>query len=170
MFRRLRSTLPALFLLPVLALAAPRVVPTDRQTALDRYVAAPDASYSWKMAVSLRDDSATGYAIDLTSQTWRNTNDLNSPTWRHWLLVVKPDNLEHTTGLLFISGGNNKGTKPPTPSRELIRIAKATRCVVAELKMVPNQPLIMRNDGVERVEDDFIGWTWDQYLRTGDEL
>ncbi|MEN9675221.1 MAG: hypothetical protein RIS76_1117 [Verrucomicrobiota bacterium] len=166
----LSGMLPLLALLLVpRAVAAPRVAPADRQTALDRYVAAPDPSYEWKMAVSLRDESATGYAIDLTSQTWRTTNDVSRPTWKHWLLVVKPDNLAHSTGLLFISGGNNRGTKPPTPSQELIRIAKATKCVVAELKMVPNQPLIMGNDGVERVEDDFIGWTWDKFLRTGDE-
>jgi len=149
--------------------AAPRAVPAERQTVLDRYVAAPDSSYAWSQVISLRDDSATGYALDLTSQTWRTTNEVNRTVWKHWLLVVKPDNLAHPTGLLFISGGNNKSAKPPAPGRELIRIAKATRCVVAELKMVPNQPLILGNDGVERVEDDFIGYTWDQYLRTGDD-
>ena len=159
----------AVMMLVLPVAAAPRAVPSDRQTALDRYVAKPDASYAWTMAVSVRDDSATGFAIDLTSQTWRTTNDVSRPMWRHWLLVVKPDNLAHSTGLLFISGGNNRGNKPPTPSRDLIRIAKETKCVVAEIKMVPNQPLIMGNDGVERVEDDFIGWTWDKYLRTGDE-
>lgn len=149
--------------------ADPRPVATAKQTALDRYVAKPDSSYAWKMAVSLRDDSATGYALDLTSQTWRSTNDVDRPTWKHWLLVVKPDNLAHTTGLLFISGGNNKGTKPSTPSQELIRIAKATKCVVAELKMVPNQPLVFGNDGQERSEDDLIAYTWDKFMRTGDE-
>ncbi|HRI11390.1 MAG TPA: PhoPQ-activated pathogenicity-related family protein [Verrucomicrobiota bacterium] len=151
------------------ARAEPRSVPAAEQTALDRYVAQPDPSYSWKMAMSMRDESATGYALDLISQTWRTTNEVNQPTWRHWLLVVKPDNLAHTTGLLFISGGNNKASKPPTPTRELIRIAKDTRCVVAELKMVPNQPLIFGGDGQERTEDDLIGYTWDKFLRTGDE-
>lgn len=156
-------------LLPTVIQADPRPVPPEHQTALDRYVARPDPSYAWKLALSLRDDSATGYAIDLTSQTWRTTNEVDRPVWKHWLLVVKPDDLAHPTGLLFIGGGNNRGTRPPTPSRELIRIAKDTRCVVAELRMVPNQPLVFGNDGQERTEDDLIGYTWDKFLRTGDE-
>jgi PhoPQ-activated pathogenicity-related protein len=137
--------------------------------ALDRYVAKPDSAYQWQMAISLRDESATGYAIKMTSQEWLTTNEVNRTKWDHWLLVVKPDNLAHDTALLFISGGNNKGTKPPTPSAELIRIAKETKSVVAELKMVPNQTLVFGNDGKERVEDDLIAYTWDKFLRTGDQ-
>ena len=53
------------------ATAKPRA--TDHPTALDRYVAAPDPSYAWKLAISLRDESATGYALDLTSQHWLTT-------------------------------------------------------------------------------------------------
>lgn len=150
-----------------LAAAKPR--PAAHPTALDRYVAAPDPSYAWKLALSLRDESATGYALNLTSQTWLTTNEVNRPEWKHWLLVVKPDNLAHSTALLFISGGANRGDKPPTPSKELIEIAKATKSVVVELKMVPNQPLIFGHDGIERTEDDLIAYTWDKFLRTGDE-
>ena len=69
----------AVMMLVLPVAAAPRAVPSDRQTALDRYVAKPDASYAWTMAVSVRDDSATGFAIDLTSQTWRTTNDVSRP-------------------------------------------------------------------------------------------
>jgi PhoPQ-activated pathogenicity-related protein len=150
-----------------LASAKPRT--TTHPTALDRYVAAPDSSYAWNMAISLRDESATGYALNLTSQTWLTTNEVNRTEWKHWLLVVKPDNLAHSTALLFISGGANRGDKPPMPTKELINIAKATKSVVVELKMVPNQPLIFGNDGIERTEDDLIAYTWDKFLRTGDE-
>ena len=45
-----------------------------------------------------------------------------------------------------------------------------TRSVVAELRMVPNQPLVFANDGGrERSEDEIIAYTWDKFLRTGDE-
>jgi PhoPQ-activated pathogenicity-related protein len=41
--------------------------------------------------------------------------------------------------------------------------------VVAELGMVPNQPLAFA-DGQPRHEDSLIAYTWDQFLRSGDPL
>jgi PhoPQ-activated pathogenicity-related protein len=75
----------------------------------------------------------------------------------------------HDTGLLFIGGGSNKDGNPPKPGEQLFEIARQTKSVVAELKMVPNQPLVFGNDGRERVEDDLIAYTWDKFLRTGDD-
>lgn len=137
-------------------------------TPLDRYVAAPDTNYAWQVATSLKSDGATAYAIRLTSQAWLTTNEVNRTVWQHWLTVIKPDVVEHSTALLFISGGNNRDDKPPKPSGELADVARKTRSVVAELKQVPNQPLVFGGDGRERVEDDLIAYTWDKYLRTGD--
>jgi PhoPQ-activated pathogenicity-related protein len=86
------------------------------------------------------------------------------------LTIVKPDQLRHATALLFITGGsNNRTAPPPKPSRELAEIAKATHSVVVELRMVPNQTLVFGNDTRERREDDLIAYTWDKFLRTGDE-
>ena len=50
-----------------------------------------------------------------------------------------------------------------------MRIAEATNSVVAELKMVPNEPLVFHKDGVGRGEDDLIAYTWDMFLKTGDD-
>lgn len=169
-----RALAPCLALSFVLTLA-PRLAPAadtrrggQSETALDRYVARPDPHFAWQKVAEIRDESATGYALDLVSQHWLTPAEVNRPEWRHWLLIVKPDSLAHSTALLFISGGSNRPGNPPRPSRELVEIAKRTRSVVAELRMVPNQPLVFR-DGQERKEDDLIAYSWDQYLRTGDE-
>ena len=153
------------------ATASTQRPPTEKSplTALDRYVHRPDPAYAWKVAGSVRGDGGQAFYLDLTSQNWLTTNEVNRTTWRHWLVVARPDNLQHSTALLFIGGGANKDDKPPKVNGDLVRIAKETKSIVAELKMVPTQPLIFGGDGVERVEDDLIGYTWDKFLRTGDE-
>ncbi len=49
------------------------------ETALDRYVAKPDPTYSWKLARQTPGDDNTQYVIDLTSQTWRTKRTLIAP-------------------------------------------------------------------------------------------
>jgi PhoPQ-activated pathogenicity-related protein len=137
-------------------------------TPLDRYVTTPDTNYTWRLVSSIKTNGVTVSALDLVSQSWLTTNEVNRTLWRHWLLVVAPDEVAHPTALLFIGGGGNKEGPPPKPGGELVQIARQTKSVVAELKTVPNQPLIFGNDGKERVEDDLIAYTWDKFLRTGD--
>jgi PhoPQ-activated pathogenicity-related protein len=50
-------------------------------------------------------------------------------------------------------------------------LAADTGSITAELRMVPNQELTLLGDpeGRARKEDDLIAYTWDKYLRTGDE-
>lgn len=139
------------------------------ETPLDRYVAAPDPAYTWRAVTNARIDGVTVTVIDLTSQSWLTTNEVNRTLWRHWLVVARPDDVAHSTALLMIGGGNNKDNKLPKPSEQLIQVAKHTRSVAAELRMVPNQPLIFGQDGRERVEDDLIAYTWDKFLRTADD-
>jgi PhoPQ-activated pathogenicity-related protein len=138
------------------------------ETALDRYVAQPDASFSWKKVSELSDASGTAYLLDLVSQNWLTPAEVDRTEWRHTLTIIKPVDLAHSTALLFISGGANRPGNPPRPSSQLIAIARATRSVVVELRMVPNQPLTFHGDGKPRTEDDLIAYTWDQFLRTGE--
>ena len=138
------------------------------ETALDRYVAQPDPSFAWTVVGTTNIGRCEVALIDLTSQTWLTTNEVNRTLWKHWLTVARPKDRAHDTALLVIAGGANREGDRPKPSAELTRIAEATRSVVVELKMVPNQPLIFHGDGKERVEDDLIAYTWDQFLRTGD--
>lgn len=139
------------------------------ETALDRYVAKPDSTYSWKVAKQVPGNPMTQYVVDFKSQTWRTEKDVDRTVWQHWLIVVKPEKVTSNTAFLYITGGAN-GKEPPKSADSLVvKIAEATHSVVAELRMVPNQPLIFHHDGVPRKEDDLIGYTWDQYLKTGDD-
>src|SRR5262249_2725565 len=48
----------------------------------------------------------------------------------------------------------------------MARMAVATKSVVTELRMGPNQPLVFAGDTERRTEDSFIAYTWDKFLRT----
>src|SRR5688572_24425160 len=161
MLARLNVTLAVALALSSLSLA--------QETALDRYVRQPDATYSWSVAREVKGDGATQWIVDLKSQTWRTEKDVNRPVWQHWLTIVKPEQATAKRALLFIVGGANGREAPQSAEARTLAIAKATSSVVAELRMVPNQPLIFHGDGVPRTEDDLIAYTWDQYLKTGDE-
>jgi len=139
------------------------------ETALDRYVAKPDPTYSWKVVKEVPGNPSTQFFVDFKSQTWRTEHDVDHAVWQHWLIVVKPEKPTSDTAFLYITGGAN-GKEPPKSADSLVlQIAEATNSVVAEVRMVPNQPLVFHHDGVPRKEDDLIGYTWDQYLKTGDD-
>ncbi|HVK14290.1 MAG TPA: PhoPQ-activated pathogenicity-related family protein [Gemmataceae bacterium] len=140
------------------------------KTALDEYVAKPDPAYEWKVVKTVPGDGVTTFVIDLKSQSWRKTPDVDREVWQHWLTVVKPDAVKHATGFLMIGGGKNGSPAPDAASALTLTMAKATGSVVAELKMVPNQPLVLNNDGKPRSEDDLLAAGWIKFMDTGDPL
>ncbi len=113
--------------------------------------------------------ATTQFVVDLKSQTWRTEKEVSQPVWQHWLTIVKPDKPSSKTAFLFISGGANDGDSPAAAEGRTIQIARATNTVAVELRMVPNQPLVFHGDGQGRKEDDLIAYTWDMFLKTGDE-
>ncbi len=138
------------------------------KTALDDYVRSPDPSYQWKLVDTLPGDGFTTYVVDLTSQTWRTQADVDRTQWKHWLVVVKPDRVRFDTAMLLIGGGSNHDEAPKRPGREVLALALGSGSVVAELRTVPNQPLVFHGDGKPRFEDDLIAYTYNQYMTTGD--
>jgi PhoPQ-activated pathogenicity-related protein len=132
-------------------------------------VAQPDPTYAWKVVETSRVDDVAVTILEMTSQTWLTTKEVNKPLWKHRMVVARPDTVDASVGLLFIGGGSNADTRPGKARPELVQLARATRTVVTELGMVPNQPLIFGKDGKERFEDDLIAYTWDKFMRTGDE-
>ena len=155
---------------------APQTAATARAqsslTALDRYVAAPDPNFTWKVVRELpAADGVTATLIEMTSQQWLTDKEVERPLWTHWITVVRPTNVTSDVGLLFIGGGSNERPAPARPAAWLIDAARETGTVTAELRLVPNQPVIFKDDPTRkpRSEDDFIAYTWDKFLRTGDE-
>ena len=150
------------------AVAAEAAESLAPRTALDEYVARPDPHYAWSVAEEIPGKGFTTYVVDMKSQAWRTERDVDRTVWQHWLVVVKPDHVLFDTAFLMIGGGSNDRPPPDEPDELIVKIALATKSVVAELRMVPNQPLVFHGDGRKRKEDDLIAYTWDQFLKTGD--
>lgn len=138
------------------------------QTDLDRYVQKPDEAYEWSIVSKTETNLTTTVVVDMISQSWLTPAEVNRPKWQHWVTIVIPKEVRSDVGFLMIAGGGNDGQAPTSASPESVRMAEATGTVVTELRMIPNQPLIFHDDGVPRKEDDLIGYTWDQFLQTGD--
>lgn len=153
----------------VLAQASTHLRVGTSLTALDKYVAKPDTNYSYKLVKTAPEAGFTTHVIEMTSQAWLTTNEVDRPVWKHWLNVVIPEGVDQSKALLFISGGANNGRLPGGADGNLTQIAVRSKSVVAELKMVPNQPLVFAGETEKRVEDSLIAYTWDKFLRTGDE-
>jgi PhoPQ-activated pathogenicity-related protein len=144
---------------------------TAAETALDKYVKTPDPAYKFEVVKTVPGKGFTTYVVDLTSQNWLTEKEVNRPLWKHWLTIVKPDKVDHATGFLFISGGNNRDVKPPERADGFITaMATTTNSVAAELRMVPNQPLSFHGETRQRVEDSLIAYGWNQYLQGGSDL
>jgi PhoPQ-activated pathogenicity-related protein len=107
----------------------------------------------------------------MTSQSWRTAAEVDRPVWKHWLTIIRPKSVKTSIGLLFITGGANGRPAPDRPDPMLLSIARETGMVVGELRNVPNQPLQFLDDPARRnrTEDAMIVYTWDKYLRTGDD-
>jgi PhoPQ-activated pathogenicity-related protein len=179
----------AVILAPLVMRASPHVAPSEQQnaraevepsarlgkspqTALDRYVAAPDSNFAWKPVRDLpAPEGVTATLLEMTSQRWLTEQEVERPLWTHWLTVIRPARVTSDVAFLFITGGSIERPAPAKPPDWLVDAAQTTGTVTAELRMVPNQPVIFKDDPAHkpRSEDDFIAYTWNKYLRTGDE-
>lgn len=136
-------------------------------TALDRYVQAPDPEFHFDLVQNHTGNDGDTYVLKMTSGSWLASAEVNQTNWWHWLIIQRPKEVVSDTALLFITGGSNKSQAPPKPDESMQRIADATKTVVVQLRQVPNQPLIFNDDGVGRSEDDLIAYGWDKFLRGG---
>jgi PhoPQ-activated pathogenicity-related protein len=146
------------------------VAATAQETALDRYVHKKDAVYGWKLVSTIPGDGYKAFVLELTSQTWRSEKDVDLPVWKHWLTIVRPDQIRASTALMYIGGGSKKDPAPTQAEKRSVMIAKETGTVVADLSMVPNQPLHFTDSPDKaRTEDDIIAYSRVKHFTTKDD-
>jgi PhoPQ-activated pathogenicity-related protein len=132
------------------------------------YLAKADPTDAWKLGKTIPGDGVTSYVLDLKSQTWRSTPEVDRPVWQHWLTITRPDKVTSDTAFLSIGGGRNGGDAPTATPADAIDRARRTGTVVVSLGQVPNEPLVFNSDGKDRVEDDLIAYCDVKFLDTGD--
>jgi len=143
-------------------------------TPLDDYIAAPDPNYSYSLANSISGPGYTAKVWEMTSQAWRSPSEVDRTLWKHWLKVVVPSILHHDKSLLFIGAGNNGGPAPSAVDSSLLSAALLTNSIVAEIRMIPNQPIKFSDESDPRyiasgrIEDQLIAFAWDKYKQSLD--
>jgi len=140
------------------------LVDAGQSTALDRYVAAPDPSFAFHLVRSTSAPGITAHFLELTSQTWLTPAEVDRPVWKHWLILYVPVPPASTTAILVVDAGSNEDATV-TADPDLAAAAAATRIVVADLRMIPNQPLTFRGESRPRGEDAIMAYSWDRFLR-----
>ena len=148
--------------------AADEPLAAPENSPLLRYVQAADPAFKWEIAKQVQGGGTETTVIKLTSQAWRAPTEVDRTVWEHYLVVVKPAKTTTNRALLIVAGSSNDRPVPEDANAIMKTIATSTGSVVAELRMVPNQPLVFHNDGEARIEDNLIGYGWAQFLETGD--
>ena len=139
------------------------------KNALDAYVAKPDPSFAWSVDHAISGPGYHGAVLTMTSQTWLTASQVDKPVWKHWVTVIVPETVEHTTGFLYITGGDNTDKAPAGAPDRWARLATDTRSVVVELDDVPNQPLrFAETPDRARVEDQIIAYQQAKVAKSGD--
>ena len=156
-------------LLSITTYAADTQREKENPTALDTYVYTPDENYAWEKVGERESKENTAHILRLTSQQWLTEKEVDQPIWKHNLAVVIPHKVTSDTALLFISGGSNADEPPNGVPAMFTKIAENNGAVVVVLTQIPNQKLTFTDEDKGRGEDALIAYTWDRYMKTGDE-
>ena len=132
-----------------------------------------EPEYSWRVVEHKKCKDYELYQIELISQAWRDSSEVEQVLWKHPLKVVVPGEVEAQSALLAIRGGHLDQEK--ALEQTSIDWALACSSVVVELSIVPNQHLNFKDEKdvryleAGRKEDQIIAYTWDKYFKTGDK-
>jgi len=122
---------------------------------LENYIARTEPDYRWQLTKVLNEPWGTIGHYELISQNWRGHS------WTHHLVIVRPGSIRNP-GIAFLRiAGDGNGENQIDSLKTL---AERSGAVTAALMNVPNQPFYD-----DRREDALIAYTFNQYLKTGDE-
>jgi PhoPQ-activated pathogenicity-related protein len=151
--------------------------PETQSLELFNYVAQKDLSFEYfdtgsMLNVDQTHGKWTGYLLNVTSQTWRSTEEVSIAKWTHTLAVIVPEQLIITDqALIYLTGGDNVPSDIIREDREDIILASTiaiqTQSIVGVMFQIPNQPIIFRTDPLQkqRHEDAVVGYTWLEFFR-----
>jgi PhoPQ-activated pathogenicity-related protein len=172
-FSRLTIALSGVILCMGLALPQPVASQpyTDPSSALQDYVATPDPAYEYALAQSSAFEGYTAHLLRMTSQEWREPAEARPVAWRHWLVVIVPDNVAKDTAALVVAGGSRTSGAPSFEDDEIrfgAQLAVLSQTVVAVLTDVPSQPIAFDDEPFPHSEDALVAYSWDRAVETGD--
>jgi PhoPQ-activated pathogenicity-related protein len=145
--------------------------------AMRDYIAMDDGYYDYRLLGS--EIVAAGrvevHTFNMTSQRWLNAQQVNRPIWWHYLHIAVPKNangkIENgSIALLMIDDASNQNGGGSTIRALAVATALQTRCVVADLRQIPNEPLLFASDPQQkpRAEDDLIAYGYHRFMVTLD--
>ena len=122
---------------------------------LQSYAERTESNYRWNQTKFSRESWGTIGYYELISQNWRGHS------WKHHLVIVRPTTIRNPDIAFLRISGDGNGEKHINSLRKL---AEQGGAIATVLMNVPNQPLYQN-----RREDTLIAYTFNQYLKTGDE-
>ncbi len=143
----------------------------DPATALRDYVAAEDPAYGYRVDSSSSEDGYTVHLLRMTSQRWRAPGEALPTRWRHWLVVIVPDEVSEDVAALVIAGGSGGRGRPSFDDDEIrfgAQLAVLSETVVAILMQAPYQPIAFPDADAPLAEDALVAYSWDKAIETGD--
>lgn len=132
---------------------------------IQTYLEESGDSYRYEEVSVIDGDNYTAYVLRMVSGTWQVTDT----EWWHYLTIVVPEDVHHTTALVYIGGGSKHNSVPETANGIALETALKTGSVTAYLHNIPFQPEIFKGDpsAKERTEDDLIAYGWRQFMENG---
>jgi PhoPQ-activated pathogenicity-related protein len=139
-----------------------------QNTLLKDFVQKDDDVFRYEIKNIIEGESWKEYIVKMVSQEWLTKNDVEETEWWHWVRIVVPNDVEESEALFFIGGGSHKSKAPESAEPALVKLALATKSIVADISNIPFQSLIFKNDDFgERYEDDIIAFGWMHFVENG---